>query len=167
MPEVLEFAVRAVLIGVGATIVLDLWAQLARRAFAIPSPNWGMVGRWIGHFRQGRFVHESIAQAAPVRGEHVIGWSAHYLIGVIFAGLLLAVCGPDWARSPTLPPAVLVGVVTLAAPFLVMQPGMGAGIAASRTPNPNLSRLRSLISHTIFGVGLYLAACLAALLMRG
>ena len=38
-----------------------------------------------------------------------------------------------------------------------MQPGMGAGIAASRTPRPAAARLHSLVTHAIFGIGLYAA----------
>ena len=33
-------------------------------------------------------------------------------------------------------------------------------IAASKTPHPNAARLRSLMAHTVFGIGLYLAALL-------
>jgi hypothetical protein len=58
-------------------------------------------------------------------------------------------------RHPTIGPALIVGVGSVAAPFLVMQPGMGAGIAASRTPRPSAARLQSLVTHAIFGVGLY------------
>ena len=42
------------------------------------------------------------------------------------------------------------------APFLLMQPCMGAGIAASRTPHPASARVHSLINHAVFGLGLYL-----------
>ena len=45
-----------------------------------------------------------------------------------------------------------------------MEPGMGAGIAASRTPRPAASRLQSLVTHTIFGIGLYAAARLTNVL---
>jgi hypothetical protein len=41
-------------------------------------------------------------------------------------------------------------------PFLILQPGMGRGIAASKTPQPNVARLNTLITHLSFGVGLYL-----------
>ena len=47
-----------------------------------------------------------------------------------------------------------------AAPFLLMQPGMGAGIAASRTPRPAIARVHSLLNHLAFGAGLYLSALL-------
>lgn len=165
MSEGIEFALRALLIGVGATAVLDLWSLLLHAAFKFPAPNMAMVGRWIGYFPRGRFAHDSIAAAAPIAGENAIGWIAHYVIGVIFAVMLLAICGLDWARNPTPLPAILFGVVSVAAPLFVLQPGMGGGIAASRTPKPNVVRLRSLMNHTVFGVGLYLAALLVAQLL--
>jgi hypothetical protein len=62
-------------------------------------------------------------------------------------------------------PALTVGLLTVAAPFLVMQPAMGAGLAARRTPNPNMSRLRSLATHGVFGAGLYGSAKVLELLV--
>lgn len=162
MQELLALVGRAIVIGVGATIILDLWNVLLR-ALGVASTNWGMVGRWIGHFPRGRFVHDSIAQASPIPGEHAIGWIAHYVIGVMYALLLLAIVGMDWARAPTLLPALAFGLATIVAPFFIMQPGMGSGVAASKTPNPGVARLKSLVSHTVFGLGLYAAAVLAAL----
>jgi hypothetical protein len=45
-----------------------------------------------------------------------------------------------------------------------MQPGMGAGVAASRTPRPATARLHSLVTHGIFGLGLYAAGWATSLL---
>lgn len=159
----MEFFLRMVSIGVGATVVLDLWVLFATRVLGISGPDWAMVGRWIGHLTRGRFRHVSMAAALPVRGERLLGWSTHYAIGIAFAGFLLAIWGLDWARQPTLLPALIVGVLTVAAPFFILQPGMGAGIAASKTPKPNAARLRSLVSHTVFGIGLYVSALLVAM----
>lgn len=72
-----------------------------------------------------------------------------------FAALLLAIWGLDWARQPTIGPALIVGIGSVAAPFFLMQPGMGLGIAASRTSDPRAARRRSLATHTVFGFGLY------------
>jgi len=149
--------------GVGATVLMDLWAIARRRAFNIPLPDYGLVGRWFAHLARGRFRHESIAVAAAVRGEHVIGWVAHYVVGVVFAALLLAVWGLAWVRHPMIGPALLVGIGTVVAPLLVMQPGMGAGVAASRTPRPAAARVQSLVTHTIFGLGLYASGWVARL----
>lgn len=156
--EAIEFSVRAFLIGVGATAFMDLWALFQKRAFGIPALNYAMVGRWIGHLGSGTFCHQAIGAARPIPGERAIGWAAHYAIGVLFAGILIAMAGLGWARQPSFLPALAMGIITVLAPFLILQPGMGAGIAAAKTPAPNTARLRSLIAHTSFGVGLYLAA---------
>jgi hypothetical protein len=131
----------------------------------VRSLDYKLLGRWIGHLSSGRFRHESIAKEPPLRGERIIGWTAHYLIGITFAALLLAIWGLEWARQPTLLPALFIGIVTIVAPFFILQPGMGAGIAASKTPKPNITRLRSLGSHLAYAFGLYGAALLTAMLV--
>lgn len=160
----MDYAGSVLFIGAGATLTTDLWAIARGRLFGVPAPDWGLVGRWLGHMARGRFRHERIATAEPVRGERVIGWTAHYLIGIAFAGGLLAICGLAWARQPTLAPALAFGIATVAAPFLLMQPGMGAGIAASRTPRPAAARLQSFVTHAIFGLGLYASGWVASVL---
>ena len=42
----------------------------------------------------------------------------------------------------------------------------GGDIAASRSPNPTQARLKSLVTHTVFGVGLYVCAVLVSYLFR-
>lgn len=160
----MELFLAAVVVGSGATVIMDIWALLMSRLFDIPSLNYRMVGRWVGHIPRGKFVHGNIAASSPVTGERVVGWAAHYAIGIAFAWALLMIVGLDWVRQPTAIPALLTGLVTLAAPFLILQPGMGAGVAASKTPAPWTARSRSLMAHMSYGIGLYLTATgLAAL----
>jgi DUF2938 family protein len=129
MTETVEFALRTVLIGVGATLVMDGWG-LVLRQFGVPSLNFALLGRWLRQLPGGTWVHERIAREAPVPGERLIGWSAHYAIGMTFAAILLSTFGLKWARAPSLLPALLIGVVTVAAPLLILQPVLGAGIAS-------------------------------------
>ncbi|MCC7714949.1 DUF2938 domain-containing protein [Janthinobacterium lividum] len=150
----------ALAIGVGATAVMDVWAVALKRYWCIPSLNFAMVGRWLGHLPRGTITHTNIAQAAPVRDEAILGWTFHYVIGVLFAAVLLALVGEEWVQGPTFAPALLAGVLSVAAPFCILQPGMGAGLAARKTPHPMAARLRSLMAHTAFGIGLYLTALL-------
>ncbi|TCP89758.1 hypothetical protein C8J31_102939 [Rhizobium sp. PP-CC-2G-626] len=157
--ELAKSLLGAVSVGIGATAIMDGWAVAQKRLFGVPSLDYRMVGRWIGHFPQGRFRHEGIGKAAPVRGEAVMGWAAHYVIGIVFAGLLLGVW-PDWLRDPALMPALIIGVGSVVAPFFILQPSLGAGIAASRTPKPWLSRFRSLVAHTSFAIGLFVSGIL-------
>jgi hypothetical protein len=157
--------VWTLIVGLGATVCMDLWALARRRLLGTPLPNYGFVGRWCAHLVRGRFRHDSIAAASPVPGEALIGWTAHYAIGVAFAGLLVASCGVGWLQTPTVGPALAVGIATVAAPMLILQPGMGAGIAARRTARPNAARLQSVVTHAVFGAGLYVAGCVARALL--
>ncbi len=162
MTETMNYLVNAVLIGTGATVMMDIWAIARKRLFGIPALDYGLVGRWLAYLPRGRVRHTPIGATPPVQGERLLGWTAHYLIGIAFAAILLAIWGLGWTCRPTISPALLIGIGSVAAPFLVMQPAMGAGIAASRTPRPGAARLQSLITHGIFGLGLYAAGWAAS-----
>jgi hypothetical protein len=157
-----DYVTSAVVIGAGATVVMDIWMVARQRLFGVPAADYALVGRWAAYLSRGRFRHERIGAAPAVKGELAIGWIVHYLTGIAFAGLLLALFGREWSRNPTIVPALAVGIGTVLAPFLIMQPGMGAGIAASRTPRPNAARLQSLLTHAVFGAGLYAAAFISS-----
>lgn len=158
MAEIIELLGAAAAIGIGATAFMDLWAAGQRRLFGVSSLDYRLVGRWLGHLPRGRWRHETIGAASPVKGEGAIGWGAHYAIGIAFAAALLAIWGPGWAREPSIGPALVAGLSTLFAPFLILQPALGAGVAASRAPRPNMARAKSVITHLSFGIGLFVAA---------
>lgn len=158
----MDYLVSLLITGIGATAVVDVWAMARKQLLGIAAPDYALLGRWLGHMTAGRFRHNAIAASAPVPGERLLGWTTHYLIGIAFATLLPAIWGLAWLQQPTLGPALLVGIGTVAAPFLLLQPGMGAGVAASRTARPGAARLQSLITHCIFGIGLYAAGWFAS-----
>jgi hypothetical protein len=148
----------AIAIGIGATLVMDLWNLFLKRAFDIPSLNYCLLGRWLRHMPEGTLSHASIAAAPQKPLECTVGWIAHYSIGVVFALGFVILTSGDWLARPTVLPALLYGLGTVVFPFFIMQPSFGLGIAASRTPNPTQARLKSVVTHTVFGLGLYLWA---------
>lgn len=150
-------AFSVVLVGVGATLVMDLWTLLLKR-LGVTTLNYAMIGRWAGHVLEGRWKHAAIGKAAPVRGERGWGWLLHYAIGLGFAALLVLFAGQGWLRQPTLWPALLFGVVSVLVPLCVVQPALGAGYFAANTPAPAKNCLRSLATHGVFGFGLFLSA---------
>lgn len=161
MNNLIDVASRVILIGFGATAIMDIWLLLLK-ALGVPTLNFALIGRWAGHWRHGVWKHKAIATAPAMRGELALGWVVHYAVGIGYAGLAVALFGVEWMHSPNLLPAVAMGMATVAAPWLVMQPAMGAGIAASKTPAPGRNRIRSLVNHTVFGGGLFLSALAVA-----
>ena len=132
--------VQGVVVGVGATAVMDLTAEVLRRTRGTGSLDYALVGRWLGHMPAGRFRHESIMTAEPVPSERALGWGAHYTIGSGFA-VALAFADSKWLDDPR----------------FVMQPAFGFGVAAAKTPSPSHARLGSLRAHSAYGIGLWLS----------
>jgi hypothetical protein len=161
-----HYILGAIAIGIGASLIMDLWNLFLKRAFNIPSLNYCLLGRWLRHMPGGTFRHASITDAPQKPFECTVGWIAHYTIGVVFALVFVAFASGDWLESPTLLPALLYGIGTVVFPLFIMQPSFGLGIAASRTPNPTQARLKSLATHTVFGVGLYVCALGVSTVLR-
>lgn len=158
--------ISAVLMGLGATLTFDLGALFLKHAFKITPSNICLVGRWLRYMPEGIFTHANIGAAPRKSAECTVGWIAHYMIGITFALIFVALTGPTWLQQPTLLPALIFGVVTVVAPFAIMQPAFGLGFAASKLPNPTPARVRSLLNHTAFGLGLYLFAWLVNWLLQ-
>jgi Protein of unknown function (DUF2938) len=162
----LSLLARSAVIGAGATAVMDLTAEVVRRTTGTEPLDYRLLGRWIGHLPAGRVRHDNIRDVEPVAHERELGLVAHYCIGMGFAAAL-AVARPAWVRRPTLLPPMITGLATTAAPWFIMQPAFGMGIAAAKTPNPTVARLRSLRSHAAYGLGLYLSARGVGRIVRG
>jgi len=148
----------AMAIGMGGTLTIDLWALLLRRVFGVKSLDYCLLGRWMLHMSEGTFRHTNIGTATPKRYECPMGWMVHYSIGAAFALAFVWIVGTGWLVQPALLPALAFGVVTVLVPFFVMQPALGLGIASSRAPHPWGARLRSLATHAVFGLGLWMWA---------
>ena len=150
-----------VFIGCGATLLMDVWLMLLKR-LGVQTLNFAFIGRWVGHLSRGRVAHAAIGKAPPVRHELALGWLTHYAVGIAFAGLLVVMVGHGWVAAPSLLPAVALGIGTVVFPLFLMQPAMGQGVAASRTPAPLRNCLRSVLNHAVFGLGLFLSASVIA-----
>jgi hypothetical protein len=151
----MEQALRILVMGITATVAIDLWATFANRILGWPRTNWGMVGRWIGHMRHGQFTHASIGSSPTIDHESILGWVFHYVVGCIYSAVYLMYVSIAQMGQPTLVSAVLFGLITILSPWLLMQPALGLGMFATKAPKANLVRLQNLIIHTIFGLVLY------------
>src|SRR5258708_18312294 len=147
-----------IVIGIVATLVTDIWQRLLQAIAGLPPAQWGLIGRWVAGFPRGVFVHRSITTAASVRGEAPVGWAFHYAVGIAWAAFYVAIMKLGLRSGPTLISALAVSLALLVAPWFVMQPALGLGFMAARTPKPAAVRAVNVSVHTVFGVGLYLGA---------
>ena len=62
-----NYILSAIAIGIGATLVMDLWNLFLKRTFSIPSLNYCLLGRWLRHMPGGAFTHPENAKGAHRR----------------------------------------------------------------------------------------------------
>ena len=147
-------------VGIGGTVFMDLWSVLLNRVFAIAPPNWGLVGRWVFHLKHGVVFHSDIQTEQETAGETYIGWAFHYGVGIIYGVVFIALIGADWLRDSSFLRVWVFSVTTLAAGWFLLHPGLGLGIALSKTPNPHFVRAMGLLGHSVFGFGMWGTALL-------
>ena len=150
-----DILVSGLLMGLLATLAMDLWALALNRFAGQLLPNWAMPGRWVAHLPAGKVFHDDIADAAPVSGELQMGWALHYGVGIVYGVALAAIMGADWLAAPTFLPAWIFSILMVGFGWFLLQPGLGLGWAASKTPNPWTVRAMNLVAHTVFALGLW------------
>lgn len=143
------------LIGIGATVAMDIWAIVLSKFPGESSPNWAPVGRWFCHLLRGTIFHRDIGASEPHPRELAVGWIGHYAVGVLYGVIFLLLMGRGWLAHPTFLPAWIWGIITVAAGWFLLQPGLGIGWAASKTPNPTKVRVMNLVAHSWFALGMY------------
>lgn len=153
MSQIIGFAL---VVGIGSTIVLDLWVTLIQKLLGIPPTNWGMVGRWLRGLMQLRFFLNTANTSSPTTQEKILGWLFHYAVGIAYAVLILMLYGNSYITSPTLLPALMVGaVISTLAGLMILMPAMGGGLFARKTPTPFSVILYVVVAHIIFALAQY------------
>ena len=152
----MELIWAGILMGIGGTVAMDIWALVLNRAFGQGLPNWGNVGRWAANLPT--LFHDDIGQVPPVQGETAIGWAVHYGVGILYGVIWALLAGSAWLAAPTFVPVWIFALVTIAAGWFLLHPGLGLGWALSKTEAPWKGRFLGLIAHTAFGLGMYAVA---------
>ncbi|SHE58146.1 DUF2938 domain-containing protein [Vibrio gazogenes] len=150
-----SMGLQAILVGIGATLIMDVWGWLQKNIFNSPPLNYALIARWLAFMPKGQFVHRPIMATPSIRGEKPLGWVLHYVIGIVFALTHVFIWGKGWLTEPSVIPAMFTGIVTLVFPFCLIQPCLGFGVAASQTPRPWKARWLSFLAHSAYGIGLF------------
>lgn len=153
----------AVLIGVAATITMDVLAIASQKLGLATGAKGQWVGRWYLGIARGRFLHADIASAPEQPGEMRAALVGHYIIGGTLA--VLYVFGTEWVGvSPTsFLVAVGYGLGTCIFPWFLVFPALGFGACGRRGPR-ELKMLRaSILNHLGYGLGLWWATNVSGL----
>lgn len=151
-----ELLVCGAAIGLGATIIFDLFV-VVRQGWEQTHGFYCLVGRWVGSLQHIGFVHDDIRETAPVSSEPLLGWGAHALLGILYGIGFLFAFGPSAIYYPQLWQGLSFGLVTVLVPWVVFQPLFGWGVGMSKVPEPWKLRMKSVINHTVFGIGIWLS----------
>ena len=156
----MDLIVSGIAAGVLGTIVMDLFNHLLARCGMLLKIDVGLIGRMTAGWARGRFSYNDPAEMEPVEQERLLGYLAHYAIGVGLAfiyvlGWALLVGGP---ASPAW--AVAYGLATTAASHFLVYPSMGLGVCGRRSPQGIKAVLTPLANHLFFGVGMGVAVAL-------
>ncbi|QLG44742.1 DUF2938 family protein [Costertonia aggregata] len=146
---------RAVLVGIGATFLTDLWAFLLR-LFDVKSNGLQIIGSWLST----NVLNVPDSATGVLANGWIIGWTAHYIVGITFAIIFLAIVKSQWFQKPTWSKALIYGIVTLVFPLFMVWPTLGFGVAFSKTPIQGTLIIKAIGLHLVYGLGLYLTAFL-------
>ena len=158
--------IAGVLIGLIATALSDLWAVFLEKAFKVPNYGFDVVGRWIGHMAHGQFLHKPIFASPPIPGERssagsrITRWaqrsaSCRSCSAAARAGLPIR---HGWPRSER-------ACSRSRCPSSSWFP-RSAWACSVRARRILARRRQGVIAHLYYGVALYIAAVLVAMLMR-
>lgn len=164
-PGGVKMVIFGILIGIAGTLGMDIWALVAKHVFRLPVADLAMVGRWAGHMPRGRYFHTPIAASDAIEHELAIGWCVHYVTGIAYGVFYLFSVRWIAGGTPSLFSALVFGLVTLAAPWFIMQPAFGLGILASKAPRPWRTRWINLSMHLAFALAMYAGWKILALVL--
>jgi uncharacterized membrane protein YagU involved in acid resistance len=123
----------------GKSVVAGLAATAAMSVMMIMAPFMGMpemnIGKMLGGF-----------MGVP----SFVGWVAHVMIGIVLA-LGYGVFFVQRLPGSALVRGILYGLIPWFMMQILVNPMMGAGFFASKTPAPLMMVMGSLVGHMVYG----------------
>ena len=155
-------SVKSVLIGIVATLTMDVLTVAAVKFRLIAPLPPQLIGRWLASLARGQVFHCDIGQVAPINHELGVAVPAHYAIGVTLTLLYLFANSAFGLNSSNLRTALGFALCTSLLPWLLMFPAMGYGWFGAHGREGTRLFSSSLVSHCFYGIGLWLSVSLLA-----
>ncbi len=125
---------------ISRAIIAGIVATAAMTAMMFMAPMMGMPKMDVAAMLSG-------FMGVPV----VVGWLAHFMVGVSFAVLYSIGFGSALSGSPSWLRGSAFALIPWFMAQVMVNPMMGAGFFASATPAPVMMVMGSLLGHLVFG----------------
>ncbi|MDE5469924.1 DUF2938 domain-containing protein [Elizabethkingia meningoseptica] len=151
----MKVILKVILAGFAGTLGTDVWTFILK-IFGVHSHGLLLVGQWVishmGTSLQNRLIGNEL----------LIGWTAHYCLGISFSFLPLLLYGKKWLNRPTITKALIIGVITFVLGIFIIQPILNFGVAFSNYANQPVILLKVALFHIVYSIGLYTASRMMA-----
>jgi len=154
------FSIRSVLIGILATITMDVLSITALKLGLIAFLPPRLTGRWFASLARGQFLHSDIGRVPPINYEMAIALPMHYIVGITLALLYLLLVSALRLSPRNLITVLAFALCTNVLPWLLMFPSMGYGWFGTHGPPGTRLFFSSLITHSFYGLGLWMSVLL-------
>ena len=153
--ETIVLLMSGVLVGIAATVTMDVFGSVARRVGLAAGAKGQWVGRWYLGIARGNLFHSDIASTPERPGEVRAALVGHYVIGITLA--VLYVVGAGWLGvSPgVLLVALGYGLATCVFPWFLVFPSLGFGLLGLKGPPELRLFTTSVLNHLSYGFGLW------------
>ena len=161
------FSKQGVLVGVIATLTMDLASAGLRQLGLTASLTPAVIGRWFASVLRGQPIHADIAQSPALPYEMGLALVGHYAIGIFLACLYFWIASRFGWPARHLGAMLCFGFCSNVFPWLLMFPAMGYGFFGLHGPVGTRLFVSSLSSHLLYGLGLWIGARFIAFPARG
>jgi hypothetical protein len=145
-------------VGLFATFCMDLWGVILNLTFHIPRPSYEPIGRFLLSLFDLKTYFSDLSPTHMFLLKNSLGWVTHITIGLIDAALYMIFIFKILKSKPHFLTSLFFAWAMIFMPFLIEQPALGMGVAASHSLHPDLARFMTLSYHTAFGIGLYVGS---------
>jgi len=144
--------------GMFSCLAMDIWQQILRRLAGIPATNWSIVGRWfLEIFLSRKIYNPKVGETPNIKNENLVGWVVHYSVALAYSIVFWFLLEIAELVSATVTSGLIFGVISVVIPWFFFMPCLGNGVLGRKTPNPVLTCVLALASHSVIGMSLGLS----------
>ena len=150
------FLMQGIISGIVATLIFDLYQLSLSYAYNIQKSKWDLIGRYFVGFKDKIYTRHDIENDTYVGHELLFGYIVHYVVGSMF-GIFYVILNKILFNDPSMLLAIIVGFITLFGSWCIIMPfALNIGFFASKKDEQRQIIVQNLISHYIFGTGLFI-----------